>query len=71
MQKNPTTQLLEGLACDHTQIAPCCDPIDCGHYSCPCGLYWDDGASGPFMEDDPEFATLNGPYDFGPAESAA
>lgn len=51
----------ETVFCDHVQIAPCCEP-DCGHYSCPCGLYWDDGAEGsPFFEDDLE-------YDFGPVK---
>lgn len=38
------------IFCDHTQISSCCEP-ECGHYSCPCGLSWDDGFSSPFDED--------------------
>lgn len=59
------TPHLEAIFCDHTQIAPCCEP-DCGHYSCPCGLFWDDGAFvAPY---DPFFYDID--YDFGPAEQA-
>lgn len=43
----------ESVFCDHTRMAPCCDP-DCGHYSCPCGIYWDDGAESDFTFEEME-----------------
>jgi hypothetical protein len=27
-------------------MTECCD--GCGHFSCPCGIYWDEGAEGHF-----------------------
>lgn len=46
-------QRFEAVFCDHTQMAPCCEP-DCGHYSCPCGIYWDEGAEGGFFDEEAE-----------------
>jgi hypothetical protein len=43
---------LESLFCDHTQMAECCD--GCGHFSCPCGITWDEGFEGPFETYDDE-----------------
>jgi len=40
-----------GAACDHAAMTECCD--GCGHFSCPCGVAWDEGAEGP------------GPFDVG------
>ena len=40
------------LVCDHSAMAPCCEP-DCGHYRCPCGISWDDGAFGSWGFDGP------------------
>jgi hypothetical protein len=42
-------QRLENMTCDHAQMNSCC--VGCGHFSCPCGLYWDDGAWGQFDEE--------------------
>ena len=63
MQDTLTTY--QAVFCDHLQIAPCCESPDCGHYSCPCGIYWDDGAWGSFFEDGEMYLD-----DFGPADVA-
>lgn len=55
----------DAIFCDHTRIAPCCDPVDCLHYSCPCGLYCDDGQA--FADEQWEEMLRE---DFGPAEAA-
>lgn len=41
----------KGAICDHKAMTECCD--GCGHFSCPCGVNWDEGAEGPgpFDED--------------------
>jgi len=41
------------IFCDHSQMKECCSGSGsgCGHFSCPCGVYWDDGAEGSFSED--------------------
>lgn len=36
--------------CDHKNMTDCCAG-GCGHYTCSCGEYWDDGFSGPFEEE--------------------
>lgn len=43
----------EALYCDHTAMTECCP--GCGHFSCPCGITWDEGAEGHFFfeDDDP------------------
>lgn len=35
---------LEAVFCDHSQMLECHD--GCGHFSCPCGLFWDEGSEG-------------------------
>ena len=36
--------------CDHAQMRECCE--GCGHFSCPCGITWDESAEGgPFRDD--------------------
>jgi len=36
--------------CDHSQMRECCE--GCGHFSCPCGITWDEGAEGgPFYDE--------------------
>jgi hypothetical protein len=36
--------------CDHSAMTECCD--GCGHFSCPCGITWDEGSEGgPFDYD--------------------
>jgi hypothetical protein len=44
------TPMPDGAMCDHSQMTECHD--GCGHFSCPCGIYWDDGAEGHFSEED-------------------
>lgn len=39
-------QVLAGIECDHAQMAEC--HPGCGHFSCPCGVSWDEGAEGPW-----------------------
>jgi hypothetical protein len=39
----------DAIFCDHSQIAECHEGG--GHFSCPCGIYWDDGAEGYFSEE--------------------
>lgn len=41
-----TMTRIEAWECDHSQMTECCD--GCGHFSCPCGIYWDEGAEGHF-----------------------
>jgi hypothetical protein len=36
--------LFRSLECDHSQMKEC--HPGCGHYSCPCGIFWDDGFDG-------------------------
>lgn len=49
-----------GAFCDHASMVECCD--GCGHFSCPCGVDWDEGSEGGFFEtyegefDEPEQA---------------
>ena len=36
--------------CDHAQMTECCE--GCGHFSCPCGITWDENfEGGPFAYD--------------------
>lgn len=38
-----------GAYCDHRQMRECCQGPSgkgCGHFSCPCGVTWDEGAEG-------------------------
>lgn len=35
--------------CDHSQMRECCE--GCGHFSCPCGINWDEGAEGHFDDE--------------------
>lgn len=37
-----------GAFCDHAAMVECCE--GCGHFSCPCGVEWDDGSEGEFIE---------------------
>lgn len=45
-----------GATCDHSDMDECCE--GCGHFSCSCGLSWDDEAFGHFEDEwdpnDPE-----------------
>ncbi len=34
--------------CDHSMMSECC--VGCGHFSCPCGVNWDEGSDGGFFE---------------------
>lgn len=34
--------LLAALSCDHSAMAEC--HPGCGHFACPCGISWDEGA---------------------------
>ena len=34
-----------GAFCDHRKMREC--HSGCGHFSCPCGVSWDEGAEGP------------------------
>lgn len=34
--------LLAAISCDHAAMAEC--HPGCGHFSCPCGVSWDEGA---------------------------
>lgn len=42
--------------CDHAQMTECCE--GCGHFSCPCGIYWDEGAEGPGPFDGNEYELM-------------
>jgi len=33
-----------GAYCEHDAMSECCD--GCGHFSCPCGVSWDESAEG-------------------------
>ena len=35
---------LAAIDCGHSAMTECCD--GCGHFSCPCGVSWDEGAEG-------------------------
>ena len=36
--------------CDHSEMRECCEGR--GHFACPCGIAWDEGAEGgPFYDD--------------------
>ena len=37
-----------GAFCDHARMSECCE--GCGHFSCPCGINWDEGSEGGFFE---------------------
>ena len=39
--------------CEHENMKECCD--GCGHFSCSCGLSWDEAEGGPPLE------TVDGP----------
>lgn len=41
MTKTEVEQILRGVACDHERMTEC--HPGCGHWSCSCGLIWDDG----------------------------
>lgn len=34
--------VLEAISCNHSRMTEC--HPGCGHYSCPCGVSWDEGA---------------------------
>lgn len=48
--KPDTLVTLEGLACDHSGMDEC--HPGCGHFACPCGVSWDEGAFGPQDDDE-------------------
>ena len=37
-----------GAFCDHAKMAEY--HKGCGHFACPCGIAWDEGAEGEFFE---------------------
>lgn len=37
-----------GAFCDHAKMTECCD--GCGHFSCACGVAWDEESEGGFFE---------------------
>jgi hypothetical protein len=39
-----TLSTYDSVFCDHTAMREHCN--GCGHYECPCGILWDDGAEG-------------------------
>lgn len=41
----PEVISIAAWTCDHRKMRECCP--GCGHYSCPCGISWDEGAEGP------------------------
>ncbi len=43
----------KGATCEHENMKECCD--GCGHFSCSCGLSWDEAEGGPPLE------TVDGP----------
>lgn len=42
--------LFEAVFCGHERMAECHD--GCGHFWCPCGIIWDDGAEGGPFDDE-------------------
>ncbi len=52
--------IYDAVFCDHSEMKECCP--GCGHFSCPCGIAWDEAAEGPgpFEEDELEDAAYIG-----------
>lgn len=48
-KKETRLELLERMSCDHSQMTEC--HPGCGHFSCPCGVSWDEGSDGGYYED--------------------
>ncbi len=47
-----TKEQVEALFCDHTDMEEC--HAGCEHFSCSCGIVWDEGAEGHFFDPEPE-----------------
>lgn len=43
-QSDVKNNIPSGATCDHSQMTEC--HVGCGHFSCPCGITWDEGFEG-------------------------
>lgn len=50
MTQPAVTYVYDAIFCDHSQMTECCPVVGCGHFSCPCGISWDEYAEGHFDE---------------------